>query len=1708
MSNNYSSFDYKWISEDIRKILEQRSRTDNTIQIAAPFIKATSTIEIEEYLGKGNVGFTMGIHGFPSETALLEQDINAPRTSEGLANPLVGYTYTPGAAGAYGKAKPIFAKAPLLQTTTINNLFDSGVDVYSNVGNMADLLSTPHSFEAPYIHHTPPPGIVQANVSRNKNGLVASARLNILIPNLLQLEFLHRTFLIPSVGIVLEWGQQFAPGGNLGESGLNTAFIDDKMFPWYNRAKLDIVLEKLKTRGVGLPEILDCYTYPSQGQYGWTFGRLANMNIKSNSDGSFNAELMIYGQSEEAFAYSTRSTIMTVPRTAIPANNNRGGAASRSSTATSATTPSTSTAPPTVCLEDVDSVFTYFTSTTNGRNFKTLLDNVRSGRQLPKWKSHVKFFSRGNVQPGEPVTDTQSPTTSQKNFGDGDDAYFISWRFFVNVILNHPEYGIRAIFQDTALTPDAKKRIALIEPYVPNGSNYPTFDADGKYKCDVCNDPISPYIFDSKESFVGYNRYLRSVNPSVMLIVNEPAAEAAASDSQRNRKDGYNRPLYADTNTSRDFRTNGAGEFDKSTLMFYDDTSRPKIEDLDRGFLSAGVWINHKAIVRSMASSDSIIQGVAKLLNSMNQATNNFWELTLDSSEPVYRGIDICEGNVPTDPNQTQSVAFRVVDAKWRTDSNSLANEFNKIHTFNKLVRQKSIDGVTQLLGSDVIECNVDLSLPKIMFAQLATLGIAQPNAIPGIEGSPSSPTQCVHGSISDPSEALRQMFSITSIAPTLVIKDEQNKVTEYKSPDRTHPSSPAVATNPRNSQPCRPIQQPPAQAGGTGRPAVAGSVTLPDPTVASGGVNFTGLPEDLAQLQTEINKLLESPACTECLTCTSAAPPRTPVFPSIAALNANLPINTQVATLNPDSLGNLEKFVRAMKAQGQTNLRYVLAAISKGYSETGFETAKLTETNYTNTDNTQIRFALGVTASELDDQKLNELKRNPENFFNYMYSNRRRPGLGNTAPTDGYRYRGRGFIGITGKGIYSTVQRASGNVFGGVNIVENPNILGTDVDIAAKASAVYLKATLGEYTRLLLQSNPANLPTGINFAFDTMTQEDAFILTVSQIGGTVSWKVSNPDSVYTKVLATVRGFYAKYLAPGQQLRSQVVQWLGVSDVGEGGQSGTVTTPQQQAPSATYAPINNNGQRKTIQLTDANTVDYSNFPSIKAIQAAGHRNGRLNVTMSSRLQPIKEYWSVDSELAKTQFVCYDISELKADRIAGLALDKMLEYAAVDSGVRRELNTNDRPIVFAVCTGYVSTSDQAYRVLRLGPVNDAPSQNSDPVSRTENGTKGSADIYGAAYAGWGVAFELFAVGGTLETRWGVPWFEGAGTAQVSDIRGKTYTRISETNTPLHWRFLQKYAPQFNFKQSPTQPWTWVYTGPMTGTFTFAGAGQIFEQIERADETIRTVSDAVVIEEAGESVNVRLGCSDEAYGKIGAELGVERTVTPAAGATGAVSPGAAVSSGINTLPVPVRGPTYTNNQIAAGKDKCRECAIASAQAKLLTIRQQQIAAANVRFGRTIGTAPTFGERPLRTYEGLSSLFRYYETAPDLMVTNIRCDSNGIRANAFGAAPGPLTLSANLTIPGIAGLRIGELFWIDRIPAFYKAFGAFQIISLEDEIGLEGWQTKIEARFNYLGRAWQDRILQLLRTQTGNPQATTLVGETSPTTGTTTVPSGPIT
>jgi predicted chitinase len=95
-------------------------------------------------------------------------------------------------------------------------------------------------------------------------------------------------------------------------------------------------------------------------------------------------------------------------------------------------------------------------------------------------------------------------------------------------------------------------------------------------------------------------------------------------------------------------------------------------------------------------------------------------------------------------------------------------------------------------------------------------------------------------------------------------------------------------------------------------------------------------------------------------------------------------------------------------------------------------------ETGYAHTNNDRIRLVFGSRVAGLSNAQLNGIKASDEAWFNFIYSPSNHVGkmLGNTSEGDGYRFRGRGFIQLTGRANFARYGELSGHP----EIVQDPD--------------------------------------------------------------------------------------------------------------------------------------------------------------------------------------------------------------------------------------------------------------------------------------------------------------------------------------------------------------------------------------------------------------------------------------------------------------------------------------------------------------------------------------------------------------------------------------------------------------------------------------------------------------------------------------------
>jgi hypothetical protein len=217
--------------------------------------------------------------------------------------------------------------------------------------------------------------------------------------------------------------------------------------------------------------------------------------------------------------------------------------------------------------------------------------------------------------------------------------------------------------------------------------------------------------------YAGYNKYLRSTSPDVMIIYNKQAVDIAAAegntDTIRNTLlDTIDRSptgsviqsirdrLSFTPNADSSRITNSSFLGDKISQVQTYITNKPyggstTAVESDVVPLYEGVWINSKAVQQAFINARTVFEGMEALLSRINAATENYWDLSL-----------FYDDDIP---------GFRILDANARKPDIK-----EKIYEFNKPLN--SLDNT--VIGPDVLDIKIETDYPKLLFSQLAISGI------------------------------------------------------------------------------------------------------------------------------------------------------------------------------------------------------------------------------------------------------------------------------------------------------------------------------------------------------------------------------------------------------------------------------------------------------------------------------------------------------------------------------------------------------------------------------------------------------------------------------------------------------------------------------------------------------------------------------------------------------------------------------------------------------------------------------------------------------------------------------------------------------------------------------------------------------------------------------------------------------------------------
>lgn len=189
---------------------------------------------------------------------------------------------------------------------------------------------------------------------------------------------------------------------------------------------------------------------------------------------------------------------------------------------------------------------------------------------------------------------------------------------------------------------------------------------------------------------------------------------------------------------------------------------------------------------------------------------------------------------------------------------------------------------------------------------------------------------------------------------------------------------------------------------------------------------------------------------------------------PTMALGGATMPAELSAAISAETGLtqGQLD-MLNYLKTEAGYSDAVALAAVSVTSKESGGDSMAV-ENSYANTSASAIR---GINSrfkkafADKDDAFIDNLKKDPEAFFNYVYKD----ATGNSEEGDGYKYRGRGLIQLTGKANYRDASQA---LFGDDTLVENPDLL-LDQKIAGQVAG-WFTSSRGKGVKGYLDFDPS----------------------------------------------------------------------------------------------------------------------------------------------------------------------------------------------------------------------------------------------------------------------------------------------------------------------------------------------------------------------------------------------------------------------------------------------------------------------------------------------------------------------------------------------------------------------------------------------------------------------------------------------------------
>jgi TP901 family phage tail tape measure protein len=198
-------------------------------------------------------------------------------------------------------------------------------------------------------------------------------------------------------------------------------------------------------------------------------------------------------------------------------------------------------------------------------------------------------------------------------------------------------------------------------------------------------------------------------------------------------------------------------------------------------------------------------------------------------------------------------------------------------------------------------------------------------------------------------------------------------------------------------------------------------------------------------------------------------------------------------------SSGDVKSLLDLVSKEISSDPKYLAAVYGNVMKESSGK--PITEaSDYSNTDNERIRSIFGDRVSSMTDEDLSKLKKDPM-FLGKMYGPEYQIGknLGNTSEKEGFDYRGRGYVQITGKTAYGEAGKAIGE-----DLLRNPD-LAADPEIAKQIAVWQLRDrkdqfTGGSFNKLLLEGDQSKINKAVTSQFAGQSANSGYLGDLSKI--------------------------------------------------------------------------------------------------------------------------------------------------------------------------------------------------------------------------------------------------------------------------------------------------------------------------------------------------------------------------------------------------------------------------------------------------------------------------------------------------------------------------------------------------------------------------------------------------------------------------------